>query len=111
MLLGIQNLIEYLNRVYFKDENIEEEVEHMTKTLYDQEVERKGIEKGMEKGIEKGIEKGKIEAAKAILDVFDNEEIARRLGISVDIVKKIREEANNYKHPRGLNMKNSILAM
>ncbi|MGL4451054.1 MAG: hypothetical protein ACRCTZ_07695 [Sarcina sp.] len=58
----------------------------MTKTLYDQEVERKGIEKGMEKG--------KIEAAKAILDVFDNEEIARRLGISVDIVKKIREEAN-----------------
>ncbi len=30
----------------------------MTKTLYDPEVEKRGIEKGIEKGIKKGIEKG-----------------------------------------------------
>ena len=44
MLLAIQNLVEYLNRNYFNDEKIEEEVITMTKTLYDPEVERKGIE-------------------------------------------------------------------
>ena len=39
MLLAIQNLIEYLNRNYIDDENLEEEVNIMTKSLYDPEVE------------------------------------------------------------------------
>lgn len=51
MLLAIQNLVEYLNRNYFNDEKIEEEVNTMTKTLYDPEVERKGIEKGLKEAI------------------------------------------------------------
>ena len=42
MLLSIQNLIEYLNRNYINDENIEGEVTKMTKTLYDPEVEKRG---------------------------------------------------------------------
>jgi hypothetical protein len=49
MLLAIQNLIEYLNRNYFNDDKLEEEVITMTKTLYDPEVEKKGIEKGEKK--------------------------------------------------------------
>ena len=49
MLLAIQNLIEYLNRNYIDDENLENEVNIMTKSLYDPEVEKKGIEKGIEK--------------------------------------------------------------
>ena len=53
MLLAIQNLIEYLNRNYIDDENLEKEVNIMTKSLYDPEVEKKGIKKGIEKGIEK----------------------------------------------------------
>lgn len=61
MLLAIQNLIEYLNRNYFNDEELEGEVNRMTKTLYDPEVEERGIQKGIEKGIQKGIEKGKRE--------------------------------------------------
>lgn len=48
MLLAIQNLIEYLNRNYIDDENLEKEVNIMTKSLYDPEVEKKGIEKGIE---------------------------------------------------------------
>ena len=48
MLLAIQNLIEYLNKNYIEDENLEEEVNIMTKSLYDPEVEKKGIEKGYE---------------------------------------------------------------
>ncbi len=54
MLLAIQNLIEYLNRNFIKDEILENEVNRMTKTLYDPEVEKRGIEKGIEKGINKG---------------------------------------------------------
>ena len=42
MLLSIQNLIEYLNRNYMNDENIEGEVTKMTKTLYNPEVEKRG---------------------------------------------------------------------
>ncbi|WP_303211286.1 hypothetical protein [uncultured Clostridium sp.] len=42
MLVSIQNLIEYLNRNYMNDENIEGEVTKMTKTLYDPEVEKRG---------------------------------------------------------------------
>jgi len=61
LLLAIQNLIEYLNRNFIKDEILENEVSRMTKTLYDPEVEKRGIEKGIEKGIAEGIEKGKAE--------------------------------------------------
>ena len=58
MLLAIQNLIEYLNRNYLDDENLEEEVNIMTKSLYDPEVEKKGIEKGIEQGIKQGMKEG-----------------------------------------------------
>ena len=51
MLLAIQNLIEYLNRNYFNDDKLEEEVITMTKSLYDPEVEKQGIQKGIQKGI------------------------------------------------------------
>ena len=46
IILAIQNLIEYLNRNYIDDENLEEEVSIMTKSLYDPEVEKRGIEIG-----------------------------------------------------------------
>ena len=49
MLLAIQNLIEDLNRNYLADESIEEEVIKMTKTLYDPEVEKNGMDKGEKK--------------------------------------------------------------
>ncbi|MGL5577352.1 MAG: hypothetical protein ACRDCW_17580 [Sarcina sp.] len=87
MLLGIQNLIEYLNRVYFKDESIEEEVESMTKTLYDPEVEKRG----MEKGIEKGEKLKQLEIAKNLLDILDDETISIKTGLSIEEVKKLRE--------------------
>ena len=58
MLLAIQNLIEYLNRNYIDDENLEKEVNIMTKSLYDPEVEKKGIEKGIEQGIKQGMKEG-----------------------------------------------------
>ncbi|MEG2917844.1 MAG: hypothetical protein RR891_06230 [Clostridium sp.] len=79
MLLGIQNLIECLNRNYSNDEILEEEVNTMTKTLYDPEVERRA----------------KIEVAKNLLDILDDETISAKTDISVKEVAKMRENNND----------------
>ncbi len=65
--------------------------------LYQEGVE-KGLERGIEKGLQKGIEKGKaegirkrnIEIAKSLLDVLDDETIAKKTTLSVKEVKKLR---------------------
>ncbi|WP_040328124.1 hypothetical protein [Clostridium ihumii] len=44
------------------------------------------------KGIEKGIEKGKIELARNLLDILDDETIASKVGLNIEEVKKIRKE-------------------
>jgi predicted transposase/invertase (TIGR01784 family) len=55
---------------------------------------QKGIEKGIEQGIEKGIEKGKeqekINLAKNLLDVLDDETISLKIGLSVEHIKSLR---------------------
>ena len=98
MLLAIQNLIEYLNRNYINDENIENEVTTMTKTLYDPEVEKRGIEKGREEGREEGrkegIEEGrkeeKIEIARNMkLSGLDTNTIAKITNLSEDEIDKL----------------------
>ncbi|MGG7162452.1 hypothetical protein ACQPVY_01860 [Clostridium ihumii] len=56
----------------------------MTKTLYDPEVEKKGIEKG--------IEKQKLEIAINLLDILDDKTIALKTGLDVNKVKELRKE-------------------
>ena len=101
MLLAIQNLIEYLNRNYFNDDKLEEEVITMTKSLYDPEVEKQGIQKGIHKGIEQGIKQGikqgekkkSIEIAKkGILKGLDNETIMDLTELSIEEIELIRKE-------------------
>ena len=105
MLLAIQNLIEYLNRNYFNDDKLEEEVITMTKSLYDPEVEKQGIQKGIQKGIKQGIKQGieqgikqgekkkSIEIAKkGILKGLDNETIMDLTELSIEEIELIRKE-------------------
>ncbi|MCR1159629.1 hypothetical protein [Clostridium botulinum] len=88
MLLAIQNLIEYLNRNYFNDDRLEEEVSTMTKTLYDPEVEKRGIEKG--------IEKKAIEDAIGFLRLGVSEEIVSKgTGLPIEKVKELKDKINN----------------
>lgn len=47
----------------------------------------------MQKRMKKGKQEEKIENAKDILDLADNETIAKRLGLKVEFVKNLREEA------------------
>ena len=91
MLLAIQNLIEYLNRNYMKDENIENEVNKMTKTLYDPEVEKRGIEKGIKQGIEQGI-KSAIE--KMLLKGMKETDVANILETDISLVKEVLKKLN-----------------
>ena len=90
MLLAIQNLIEYLNRNYINDENIENEVTTMTKTLYDPEVEKRGIEKGREEGREEGRKEEKIKIARNMkLSGIDTNTIAKITNLSEDEIDKL----------------------
>ena len=82
MLLAIQNLIEYLNRNYIDDENLEKEVNIMTKSLYDPEVEKKGIKKG--------IEKNQVEIVLNMLgEGLDEATISRFTKIDIEMVREI----------------------
>ena len=67
----------------------------MTKTLYDPEVEKRGIEKGIKQGIEEGRNMEKIENARKLLDVLDDDTISEKLGLSKQIIQNLRTEASN----------------
>ena len=53
------------------------------------EAERKGIEKG----IEKGIQQEKIEIAKNLLDVLDDETISLKTGLTIEKIQQLRKES------------------
>lgn len=76
-----------LNRNYLKDDKLEEEVDTMTKTLYDPEVEKKGFEQG--------VLASKLETAKNLLDILDDETISSKINLDIEIVKKLRLENFN----------------
>ncbi len=111
MLLAIQNLIEYLNRNFIKDEILENEVSRMTKILYDPEVEKRGIEKGIEKGIAEGIEKGKaellikllIKKLKSLPDGYENKILnlpintIDRIGMDIFDINSVEELEEYFK--------------
>ena len=52
----------------------------------------KGLQQGIAQGIEQGIEKNKIENAKNLFDVLDDETISKKIKIDLDKVKKLRKE-------------------
>ena len=92
ILLAIGNLFEYLNDKYGDDKKLNEEVVKMTKTLYDPEVEKRGIEKGIEKGEEKkAIETARIAIKKGLNDDL----ISELTGLSFEEIKCIRQSASH----------------
>ena len=62
----------------------------MTKTLYDPEVEKRGIEKGREEGREEGRKEEKIEIARNMkLSGLDTNTIAKITNLSEDEIDKL----------------------
>ncbi|WP_304125510.1 hypothetical protein [Methanosphaera cuniculi] len=106
ILLAISNLFQYLNNKYGNDMKLNEEVDIMTKTLYDPVVEARGIKIGKEEGIkigekigeEKGIKIGEKTGAIGIIRTciefkLDDDEILNKLKSNLNIDD---EKANKY---------------
>lgn len=49
-------------------------------------------EKGLKEGLKQGLLEGKLESARSFLDILDDDTIATKLNIDVDIIKKLRIE-------------------
>lgn len=48
-----------------------------------------------EKGLQQGLMQGKLESAKSLLDILDDDTIAIKLNLDINIVKKLRKEMLN----------------
>ena len=49
-------------------------------------------EKGLKEGLKQGLFEGKLESARSFLDILDDDTIATKINIDVDIIKKLRIE-------------------
>lgn len=56
------------------------------------EIKERELQKGIKIGIEQGIEQREIEIAKNLLDILDDETIALKTGLTVEEVRRIRDE-------------------
>src|SRR5680860_783718 len=84
ILLANEELFRYLNSRYVNDENLNEEVLSMTRTLYDPVV----AEKAKLDGILEGKLEGKLEAARnAVKKGFSLEDIAEITGLPLETVQ------------------------
>ena len=72
------------------------EVEYMTLLEIKERELQKGIKIGLDPGIGQGIEQGKeeekVEIAQNLLDVLDDETIALKTGLTIEEVRRIRDE-------------------
>ena len=94
-----ESAIDILNA---KKENVEIMVARNTFILQEMEEEailkgmQKGMEKGMQKGMQKGMEKGreeeKVEIAKNLLDILNDDVISLKTGLDVEVVRRLRAE-------------------
>ncbi len=64
------------------------EVEYVTLL----EIKERELQKGIKIGIEQGIEQREIEIAKNLLDILDDETIALKTGLTIEEVRRIRDE-------------------
>lgn len=63
-------------------------VANITRTI--EELKEEAEYRGMKKGIEQGIEQGKLDVAKALLDILDDETIAAKTGIALELIQSLR---------------------
>ena len=68
------------------------EVEYMTLLEIKERELQKGIKIGIEQGIEQGKEEEKVEIAQNLLDVLDDETIALKTGLTIEEVRRMRDE-------------------
>ena len=55
---------------------------------------QQGLQQGIEQGLQQGIESNKIDNAKNLLSMLDDESIATAIGIDIEVVKQLRQNNN-----------------
>ncbi|MGL6227639.1 MAG: hypothetical protein ACRC3J_00340 [Culicoidibacterales bacterium] len=70
------------------DEEIRMQYHYRQKALHDEASQK---EQAFEQGIEQGIEKTRMENAKNLLSLLDDEAIATAIGLTVEDVRKLRK--------------------
>ena len=85
----VHQLHDRVNRIK-QDKRLE--VEYMTLLEIKERELQKGIKIGIEQGIEQGKEEEKVEIAQNLLDVLDDETIALKTGLTIEEVRRIRDE-------------------
>lgn len=91
----VKNMVANITRTI---EEIKEQAEHrgLAKGLEEgiekglEEGMERGIQKGIERGIQKGVQEGKLDVAKALLDILDDDTIAIKTGLPLAIVQDLR---------------------
>jgi hypothetical protein len=78
MTKALENLSSYMNDKYCKYSDIEKEVAHMVKTFIDPKIQ------------EEARKEERIIIAKNLLDVLDVETIAKKIGLTVDEIEKLK---------------------
>ena len=88
ILLAVSNLFEYLNNKYGDNTKLSEEVLKMTKTLYDPEVEKRGIEQGENRKA--------IKVAENLLKLGVSEDIiVQSTELSVETIRELKKKIMN----------------
>ncbi len=76
-----------------------DELERQSFYIYNQEgalikatedAEKRGLERGLEQGLERGLEQGKLDIARRLLALLDNEAIAQSTGLSIEEIQALR---------------------
>ncbi|WP_329604002.1 Rpn family recombination-promoting nuclease/putative transposase [Clostridium hydrogenum] len=79
-------------QIISKDEKARMAYEAREAEIHDQKTKIKTArEEGMKEGIKRGIKEGKIDIARNLLDVLDDETIALKTGFSIEEIKKLRK--------------------
>ena len=88
------NLVKHIHKKVKEVKNNEKvEVEYMTLL----ERDREKIEEGIEQGIEQGRAEREIDIAINLLDILEDDVIAEKTGLSLEVVKELREKNNKSK--------------
>ena len=92
ILLAVSNLFEYLNKKYGDNTKLSEEVLNMIKTLYDPEIEKRGIEQGR---IECRLE-GENRNAENLLKLGVSEDIiVQSTEFSIETIRELKKKIMN----------------
>ena len=76
-----------------------DELERQSFYIYNQEgalvkatedAEQRGLERGLEQGLERGLEQGKLDVARRLLTLLDDEAIAQSTGLSIEEIQALR---------------------